>query len=185
MTGGNKGNFNSDAVSMYLRVGIEQMSKNIVQIKGDPSIRRFVFEQKRVNNFFDEYSAALMVTLEKLMRFHGVFHVMVHYSRGQVTLWHRDNPFSYQVVMAEELLAEGFLDEYKLKPYSATAQISADEIPVVLASCKSLRMQDERLYLRTGSLNIMNGVVGLNFSCDGTHYMNYKQFLNSPLYEVA
>jgi hypothetical protein len=30
---------------------------------------------------------------------------------------------------------------------------------------------DENIDLRSGSLNIYNGIVGLNFSCDGSHYM--------------
>ncbi len=161
------------------------MSKNIVQIKGDPSIRKFVFNQKRVANFLDTHTARIMLRLEKLIRFHGVFHIMVHYSRGQITIWHRDNPFSYRVVMAEDLLKNDFLKEYGLKPYPEKAMIAADEISFILSGCKDLRLQDEELYLRTGSLNIMNGVVGLNFSCDGTHYMNYKEFLNSELYAVA
>ncbi len=161
------------------------MSKNIVQIKGDPSIRKFVFDQKRVENFFDMHSAHILLRLEKLMRFHGVFHVMVHYSRGQITLWHRDNPFSYHVVMAEDLLEDGFLKSYPLKPYPKTAKIAPDEISHILSGCKDLRLEDETLYLRTGSMNIINGVIGLNFSCDGTHYMNYKEFLDSPLYAVA
>lgn len=37
------------------------------------------------------------------------------------------------------------------------------------------------IYLRSGSLNIVNGKVGLNFSCDGTHYLNYDEFLEKGL----
>jgi hypothetical protein len=36
---------------------------------------------------------------------------------------------------------------------------------------------DETIYLRSGSLNIINGIVGLNFSCDGSHYMPVEDFL--------
>jgi hypothetical protein len=32
-------------------------------------------------------------------------------------------------------------------------------------------------YLRSGTLNIFNGIVGLTFSCDGTHYIPYAEFL--------
>ena len=37
---------------------------------------------------------------------------------------------------------------------------------------------DDTLYLRSGSLNIFNGIIGLNFSCDGSHYIPYDEFLN-------
>jgi len=37
---------------------------------------------------------------------------------------------------------------------------------------------DEMFYLRSGTLNIFNGVVGLTFSCDGSHYLPWEEFLN-------
>jgi hypothetical protein len=33
---------------------------------------------------------------------------------------------------------------------------------------------DETIDLRSGSLNIHNGIVGLNFSCDGSRYMSSR-----------
>jgi hypothetical protein len=42
---------------------------------------------------------------------------------------------------------------------------------------RTLRFADETVYLRAGSLNIINGMVGLNFSCDGSHYMRYDELL--------
>jgi len=35
--------------------------------------------------------------------------------------------------------------------------------------------------LRAGSLNIFNGMVGLNFSCNGSHYMPWAEFLDKSL----
>jgi hypothetical protein len=40
-----------------------------------------------------------------------------------------------------------------------------------------LRNADETVYLRSASLNIVNGMVGLTFSCDGSHYLHYTDFL--------
>jgi hypothetical protein len=51
----------------------------------------------------------------------------------------------------------------------------------VLKVFKALREADENIYLRAASLNIMNGLVGLNFSCDGTHYMPALDFLQKDL----
>ena len=42
---------------------------------------------------------------------------------------------------------------------------------------KYMRFMDEHLYLKTGSLNIMNGMIGLSFSCDGNHYLSVVEFL--------
>jgi hypothetical protein len=33
--------------------------------------------------------------------------------------------------------------------------------------------------LRAGSLNLINGMVGLNFSCDGSHSLSARDFLKA------
>jgi hypothetical protein len=40
---------------------------------------------------------------------------------------------------------------------------------------------DDTFYLRAASLNLLNGMVSLTFSCDGTHYMPYDEFLAKNL----
>jgi hypothetical protein len=42
-------------------------------------------------------------------------------------------------------------------------------------------MADETIYLRSSSVNIMNGLVGLTFSCDGSHYMPVEEFVEKDL----
>ena len=41
----------------------------------------------------------------------------------------------------------------------------------------NLRLGDPTVYLRAASVNLINGLVCLNFSCDGTHYMPAQEFL--------
>ena len=45
----------------------------------------------------------------------------------------------------------------------------------------ALRMADEVLYLRSSSINIFNGMISLTFSCDGTHYMSWEEFLQKDV----
>ena len=66
---------------------------------------------------------------------------------------------------------------YRRQPYTNEALVPSLEIPKVLAEFKRLRALDNHIYLRAGSLNVVNGLVGLNFSCDGSHYLNYAEFL--------
>jgi hypothetical protein len=42
---------------------------------------------------------------------------------------------------------------------------------------RALRVIDTNIYLRMASINIFNGMVSLTFSCDGSHYMHYDEFL--------
>ena len=54
-------------------------------------------------------------------------------------------------------------------------------IAPIFEQFKALRFSDETIYLRSGSLNLVNGTVALNFSCDGSHYLNYREFLERGL----
>jgi hypothetical protein len=38
-------------------------------------------------------------------------------------------------------------------------------------------MADDNIYLRMSSINIFNAMISLTFSCDGSHYMRYDEFL--------
>jgi hypothetical protein len=47
----------------------------------------------------------------------------------------------------------------------------------VLQGLRDLRLGDDVIYLRSASINIFNGLVSMTFSCDGSHYMRYDEFL--------
>jgi hypothetical protein len=55
--------------------------------------------------------------------------------------------------------------------------VSREEVRTTLERFVNLRLGDSVIYLRSASVNIINGVVGLNFSCDGTHYLPAHEFL--------
>jgi len=55
--------------------------------------------------------------------------------------------------------------------------VPKESIRPVLDQLKALRFMDEMFYLRSGTLNLFNGIVGLTFSCDGSHYIPYDEFL--------
>jgi hypothetical protein len=148
-----------------------------LQIRGDPSVRQFVFEQARVTNEFDKRLDEVLARVEVLMLGHGVFHAKLHFSTGQVTLWLLNDPLRYRVHVKEEFLDPDLRLVYPCVPYTPEALVPTPEIPKVLTEFKRLRMQDNQIYLRSASLNVVNGLVGLNFSCDGSHYLNYAEFL--------
>lgn len=153
------------------------MIQHWLQIRGDPSIREFVFYQVRTGSDFDRHLDRVLEQVERLLREHGVFHAKVHFSTGQVTLWLLDDPLRYRVHVKEEFLAPDFCQAYPRMPYPEQAVVPSGVIPLVLEEFKRLRMLDEHIYLRSGSLNVVNGLVGLNFSCDGSHYLSFKDFL--------
>ena len=148
-----------------------------LQIRGDPSVRQFVFEQARAPNEFDKRLDEVLARVEVLILGHGVFHAKMHFSTGQVTLWLLNDPLRYRVHVKEEFLEPDICLAYPRLPYTEEALVPTPEIPKVLAEFKRLRMQDNHIYLRSASLNVVNGLVGLNFSCDGSHYLNYAEFL--------
>lgn len=157
------------------------MRKRWLQIRGDPSVRQFVFEQERVASEFDRRLDEVLARTEVLLREHGVFHAKIHFSSGQVTLWLLQDPMRYRVHIADEFLNPMFCLPYPRTPYTRLAAVPEAVVPQVLSEFKRLRKQDRQIYLRAGSLNVINGLVGLNFSCDGSHYLDYAEFLQTPL----
>jgi hypothetical protein len=54
--------------------------------------------------------------------------------------------------------------------------IDAEDISTILTEFKRLRSTDVTIYLRNGSINRINGMIGMTFSCDGAHYIDHKTF---------
>ena len=151
------------------------------QFKGDPAIRGTVFEQERVFSLMDEYMDDAIDVLGTLIRQHGIFHAKLHFSSSRATFWCLHDPFNYRLHSVEEFIDPDVCLAYAPHPYPAEAQVSPEEIAVVLNYFKLLRMADENIYLRSASLNIMNSLVGLTFSCDGTHYIPVSEFLQKDI----
>lgn len=147
------------------------------QIKGDPAIRSGVFLQRRIESLMDAKLDQVLVIMNELITEHGIFHGKLHFSSNRGTIWQVDDPFVYQILSIEELTNPGICLAYPTRPYPARAIVPAENVMPVFEMFRKLRFADENVYLRAGSLNIINGLVGLNFSCDGSHYMPFDEFL--------
>jgi hypothetical protein len=147
------------------------------QIKGDPAIRSNVFQQCRVESPMDANLDQALSILEELLTQRGVFQCQIHFSSSQATLWTLNDPFRYRILDQEALSDADICLVYPPQPYPTDALIPVQAIARILATLRSLRMADENIYLRMSSINIFNGMVSLTFSCDGTHYMRYDEFL--------
>ena len=158
-----------------------QPSGQWVQLKGDPAIRGGLFAQERVESLMDGRIDEVLDLLSELIRAHGVFHGKLHFSSSRATLWTLDDPLRYRILDYEDLTNPGICLAYPQRAYPADAAIPEQRIPEVFRTFSDLRFMDETIYLRSGSLNIFNGMVGLNFSCDGSHYMPWEEFLHKSL----
>ena len=148
-----------------------------LQIKGDPSVRAFLFQQQRVESLFDSDLDRIHEIVHALLTRKGAFHVKVHYSSSQLTCWFADDAYRYRVFVKEEVLDPGFLDQFRdcstdhLQPL-----IDEEDTLAILKEFKRLRSTDQTIYLRNGSINCINGMIGMTFSCDGSHYIDHKTF---------
>lgn len=147
------------------------------QLKGDPAIRRGLFRQKRVQSIMDDNIDEALETMHELMTEYGVFHGEIHFSGSRAIVWHQDDPFTYHLLTINELTSPNIFMAYPKLDYFERAHIPANKLKPVLEMFKELRYADENVYLRSASVNLVNGLVGLNFSCDGSHYMSYNEFL--------
>ncbi len=147
------------------------------QIKGDPSIRRQVFQQCRVDSWMDRHLEQSLSIIEELMTDRGVFQASIHFSSSQATIWTIDDPYRYRILDQEIFGDPDICLLFPLKPYPMNAEIPRDEIKDILEIMRALRTSDPTFYLRNGSINIFNGMISLTFSCDGSHYIPHTEFL--------
>lgn len=147
------------------------------QIKGDPSIRGTVFHQTRTESEMDRQIDTVLGVVAELMLYHGVFHVILHFSSSRAIIWLVEDPYRYRLLDINELIDPDTCLAYPRHPYPEDALVPAGQIREVLDAFRGLRLMDEMFYLRSGTLNIFNGIVGLTFSCDGSHYIPYDEFL--------
>ena len=147
------------------------------QLKGDPAIRGGVFQQRRIDSMLDKDIDLVLPVIEELMTDNGVFHSKIHFSSSRCTLWFIDDPYRYRILPYEALIDPDVVLAYPCRPYPKTAVVKQHEVRPILDTFKHLRFADDTIYLRADSLNIFNGIVGLNFSCDGSHYIPHDQFL--------
>jgi hypothetical protein len=147
------------------------------QIKGDPAIRSGLFLQQRVESIMDGRLDEVLPIMNELICEHGVFHGKLHFSSNRGTIWTMDDPYIYRILSIDELTDPDICLAYPGHPYPERAIVPADRVMDVFNMFRTLRFADETVYLRAGSLNIINGMVGLNFSCDGSHYMRYDELL--------
>lgn len=147
------------------------------QLKGDPAIRGHVFQQCRIQSRLDSDVDMILPVFEELVTENGVFHLKIHFSSSRATLWLLDDPYRFQLLEFEDLVDPDVCLAFPHKTYPADAVVPVEQVRPILDTFKHLRFADETIYLRSGSLNIFNGIVGLNFSCDGSHYIPVEQFL--------
>jgi hypothetical protein len=147
------------------------------QIRGDPAIRGVLFQQCRVESPMDRSSEQALSILEELLTQRGVFQCQIHFSSSQATIWTLDDPLRYRILDHEALGDPDICLVYPSRPYPKDAVIPAQSVGQILAALRALRLADENVYLRTSSINLFNGMVSLTFSCDGSHYLRYDEFL--------
>ena len=147
------------------------------QIKGDPAIRSAVFQQTRNESAMDRTLDTVVGVMEELMTDRGVFHGKLHFSSSRATVWLYDDPYRYRLLDIDALTDPDTCLIYPLQPYPQDAVVPRENIRPILDAIAALRFIDDTFYLRAGSLNIMNGMVGLTFSCDGSHYLPWDEFI--------
>jgi len=91
------------------------------------------------------------------------------------------SPYRYRILDHEALSDTDICLTYPHQTYPKDAMIPKDKIEAVINGLRKLRSIDDTIYLRSASINIFNGLISLTFSCDGTHYMLYKEFLDRDI----
>jgi len=148
------------------------------QFKGDPAVRGTLFLQERAQSRMDENIDQVLENFYRLFKEHGVFHSKIHFSSGRCSFWLFEDPYNYRIHGVDEVIDPDLCLYYPMAEYPKKAKVAPIQIRQAFENMKALRFADETIYLRSSSINIMNGMVGLTFSCDGSHYMPVQEFID-------
>jgi len=148
------------------------------QIRGDPAIHGTLFSQSHVTSLLDRQIDSVVPIIEELICERSVFHAKIHYSSSRATFWRVDKPYHYRVHVLDEILDPSVCLAYPARPYPGEAVIPQHAVREILERFTMLRYVDDIIYLRSGSVNVINGMIGLVFSCDGSHYMKFDDFMD-------
>ncbi|MCH9750090.1 MAG: hypothetical protein K0U09_04955, partial [Proteobacteria bacterium] len=109
----------------------------------------------------------------------GVFHLQIHYASSRISVRTYSDPYYDNIHTIEEIENPDLFLIYPKQPYPNEALVTLKQINQVFDQFEYLRFMDENLYLRTASINIIDGGISLNFSCDGSHYLTTEEFLSN------
>ena len=136
---------------------------------------------RAVNSAADTNIDYLIYALSTMMQEHGIFHCQIHFNSDRCHLWSEQDSHQYHLHTIDQIMSPDLLCAYPSSKYHSRNCVAIEKIPLVFAQFKAMRQADDRIYLRSGSLNLVNGLVGLSFSCDGSHYVTVDEFLNQEL----
>ncbi len=131
----------------------------------------------RLASKMDAQIDTVIRVMEELILVHGVYHVMLHFSSSHAVVWVVDDPFRYRLLAINELTNPDICLAYPKCPYPGNALVPAERVRDILDNMRTLRSMEGRFYLRTGTVNVFNGMVSLSFSSDSSHYLPYEEFL--------
>ncbi len=143
--------------------------------------QRDYLPEPRGHSQIDENINYLIFVLSVLMQEHGIFHCQLHFDSDQCMLYSNNDPYRYQLFNVSELMDPELSLLYPKQSYDSRNTIEKEKIPHIFAQLKALREADDAIYLRSGSLNLINGMVNLTFSSDGTNYVSVDEFINHEL----
>jgi hypothetical protein len=137
--------------------------------------------QIRATSRMDREIDTIISVIEELIMFRGVYHVKIHFSSSQTVIWQIDDPYRYRILGISDLLDPDSCLAYPNRSYSEQAVIPADDIRLILERMKALRRIANPIHLRSCSINIFNGMVGMSFSSEGSTYMPYETFMKAEV----
>jgi hypothetical protein len=147
-----------------------------------PVVPKSTFSVPRALTLMDQQASQVTEMVAYLMQERGVFHVMLNYTNGVVMVWETRDPYQYHLLTAEQLLArDAICHAYQPSTYPAKAAVTVEQMWEILRRFQTLRLTKGTDYLCSASLNVINGMIGLSFTCDNSQYMRADLFLERPL----
>ncbi|MBT7314850.1 MAG: hypothetical protein HN848_04970, partial [Thiotrichales bacterium] len=113
------------------------------QIKGDPAIRKQLFQQKFIPGAIDQYIDDVLNILDELLIERGVFRVSLHFPSSRATLWVTEDPYDEHTHVLQEILDPSICLAYPKRDYPDGAKVTTDMVRPILNRFRELRYADD------------------------------------------
>lgn len=127
----------------------------------------------------DQNIDTILSVLEELILVRGIFHIKIHFTSSQTVIWSLDEPYKYRLLSVDDLINPDICLAYPKHDYPTDALVPQESVRTILHNLKTLRSVSGAFNLRSSSLNIFNGIVGLTFASQNSHYLPYEAFLHA------
>jgi hypothetical protein len=146
----------------------------------DLAIPYWISQHRHPESLFDHKMDRLLDIVQELLTTRGFFQIIIDFSSSRLLCRHyRQDLLHRSIFEGDKVFEPAFLDQFKCESSIQKPIIPHPHISRILVHFKRLRFKDDENRLLSASINCLDGMMGLTFSKDGLHRIDYGMFYDT------